>query len=541
VATVADLARALGDLRVATGRSYDRIAADAGLSRSTVHGMCNGATLPRLGSMRAFVMACGADPAPWDLAWQRVQRNARPLAPVLPASAADVSIRLRAWVTYYYQGRYPEEILLGNVALLEHQEATNRSVRLTELPAGIGGLIRCQLQVEAVTHYREIRVPIRSTEQFWALVLADMVLHREDRGTRRWLIEQTEKILAGGSSRRGREQLRLTWRMLFDVFQRTGPAAEAPWPLPALIHDVVQVTKGRPERFSAVMRWLLQVFDADADVRSGLRGALAAYERSKAVLERPPMRAAVMELQQRTSAGPGAAVHAPATLEPLKLGGYEFEAMCLPLTRADVDVLHGRQPPGGPEGDLPYLVELPDHAPDGALQHLLLDLIGRLRIATRSAADEQWAVPTVPEWLLLAGCQDEAGRYPWGPEPPTPRRANLRYPAAGLAAVLQPVRLHDAGAARTGAWDCCGNVHEIVEWRPGGFMRPDFRLSDLRLAGGSFRDLAANVSCRRFRRFVPAPGAPRGNVGLRLVKYRAEDAHRRRAALKRYHQKLQPE
>jgi hypothetical protein len=210
--------------------------------------------------------------------------------------------------------------------------------------------------------------------------------------------------------------------------------------------------------------------------------------------------------------------------------------MCCPLTLADVDLLHGRPHRSGHEGDLPYLVELPDHAPDEALQRLLLDLIGRLRITTRSTAGEQWAVPTVPEWPRLADCQDEASRYPWGRQPPTRHRANLRYPSAGATrSALQPVRRHSAGAARTGAWDCCGNVHEIVEWRPGSFMLPDFRVSDLRLAGGSFRDLAANVSCRRFRRFMPTPGERRGNVGLRLIKYRSEDAGRRHVALKRYH------
>ena len=140
-------------------------------------------------------------------------------------------------------------------------------------------------------------------------------------------------------------------------------------------------------------------------------------------------------------------------------------------------------------------------------------------------AEFDWDVPTVAEWLALAGC--ETSPYPWGVEPPTPDHANLRY--GTQKTTLQAVGLYSKGNSPHGAADCCGNAHEIV--------RVDF--SDtfprgFRLAGGCFQNPPA--PCNVFRPFRRQKGEEeiRRNVSVRLIRYSKKDAEKRSLALEEY-------
>ncbi|GAX57953.1 helix-turn-helix domain-containing protein [Streptomyces olivochromogenes] len=61
-----DLTRQLAELFHNGGWSIQRLAAESGLGRATVHGVINGTTdLPRSGTLKAFTEACGQKPEPW--------------------------------------------------------------------------------------------------------------------------------------------------------------------------------------------------------------------------------------------------------------------------------------------------------------------------------------------------------------------------------------------------------------------------------------------------------------------------------------------
>ena len=93
IQTREDLAGQLEALFQRDPRSIQRLAQDARLGPATLHGMINGTSLPRKGTLEAFVKECHEDPRPWLDARARVLRGDRQGA---RHSAAGPSRELRA-------------------------------------------------------------------------------------------------------------------------------------------------------------------------------------------------------------------------------------------------------------------------------------------------------------------------------------------------------------------------------------------------------------------------------------------------------------
>ncbi|GAA0436725.1 hypothetical protein Acor_50720 [Acrocarpospora corrugata] len=191
--------------------------------------------------------------------------------------------------------------------------------------------------------------------------------------------------------------------------------------------------------------------------------------------------------------------------------------MTYPLTVWEVDGLFQTQTDRPIALFYPYVFDL-SRSPSRPLAVVLADLIGRCQ--AKSPHDGWvWAVPTAAEWLALAGCQ-EGTDHPWGAEKIGPHHANLR---TGGRRRLEPVGIRPAGRSVTRTWDCLGNVHELVAWNE----------DDYRLAGGCMRNAPSQVDARRFRPLL-GEKLQRKNVGIRLIRYRVEDAERRMAVLRAY-------
>ncbi|MEV6176133.1 helix-turn-helix domain-containing protein [Streptomyces sp. NPDC052015] len=536
VHTAAELAHALLELREKAGRSYQSLAGATGLSTSTVHGMCTGRSLPRPDSLRLFTKACGADPEPWLKALVRVRRGqlrrgllrggsgwSRGTAqPAFPG--ADVTIRLAPWVNIWEQKSLCH-LPLRQVPGPEDAELTDISRPLAAFPLSLGPLKDSSVSVEAVAQYRGITVSVRSPEQFWALVGADIALARD--GNVLWLVRQSE-VLIGRNDPRQLRQLRLVWLTLFQLLLHSDAPEACDWPPRQIVEDVYHVTRARPTRAKKIMDWLLEVFPVTDIMGSRLRQAHERY-----VAERLPDVSHADALPFTRKLVPVGPVDVAVPGDGS--GGYTFQVMRSPLTVGDMTALWPERVEKGADPRLPYVLGAWDDERGDALGRFLKALIDRCLLKSGSEPGEKWiwAVPTAAEWLALSGCAADGRPYPWGAEPaPTPRHANLSFP--GRRPTVQPVERLPSGRTPAGVWDCCGNVHEVVEWRPDGLARAEPALSDLRLAGGSHRNGPANASCLTFRPFVRAPGASRRNVGLRLIRYRGEHTELRVEALRAF-------
>jgi hypothetical protein len=139
---------------------------------------------------------------------------------------------------------------------------------------------------------------------------------------------------------------------------------------------------------------------------------------------------------------------------------YEFRAMRYPLMVGDVDLILRRPP--SPGSTRPFVLAH-ERGADSAFGELWREITQIVNSVPRheDGEDWRWDIPTVAEWLTLAGCL--AQPFPWGHAPPTPEHANLEFDATTR---LSPVGTFVAGRSSAGIYDCCGGVNEIVRELP---------------------------------------------------------------------------
>jgi iron(II)-dependent oxidoreductase len=114
-------------------------------------------------------------------------------------------------------------------------------------------------------------------------------------------------------------------------------------------------------------------------------------------------------------------------------------------------------------------------------------------------------LPTEAEWEKAATWDQEAGAargYPWGPEPPTPDRANLDHGLLGPA----PAGAYPAGASPTGV---LGMLGDVWEWTASdfrgydGFVAHPYREYSEVFFGGDYKVLRGGSWATRARVATP--------------------------------------
>ncbi|MGW4638511.1 SUMF1/EgtB/PvdO family nonheme iron enzyme [Sphaerisporangium sp. NPDC004334] len=489
-------------------------------SSSSLHDYLKGHRYPNRDGLYYFVIACGESEAvaeQWGATWGLVEaRNLRPPA-VAASDEPDLSIRLKHLLDRYDMKFHsaPAHILRGDRKSLDADALGNVLAILETFIAG-GGV------VEAVTRFHRHGVRVTSIADFLAVLAADMVLHpaKQDPGSRLWLIEQSQKILKTKNQAR-KTQLRMTWVALLDLLRRASCETRTAWPIEQMVEDIVKKADNSASRFSSVTGLLFEVVRDDQVLREKLHRALGDEERKLTDEATPQMRHHFGRLRSLTRTYHRSDgydfVGRLKSVPGGDLCDYPFAAAAYPLTMGDaVRLLDGLELAEG-RASYPYVIELERPAPEEALTETLTRLLVQCNKKAYQSG-KMWALPTAAEWITLAGCEDRL--FPWGSEPADPLRANLTY-SREEEGRLQPVGTLPGGRSRHGIDDCCGNVHEIVEW-----CREPSRRAEYRLAGESFKSLAGHASCLRLRHLTQSSFS-RGNVGVRLVQIDIEDAEKR--------------
>ncbi|MBB5784542.1 hypothetical protein [Nonomuraea jabiensis] len=452
---------------------------------------------------------------------------------------ADLRIELDKWVIEFDQPRTgtddedteeePQKSLGPSELILRGLGPVQADKGLSALPSALGHLTESGINAELVTAFRRLSIPVRSATDFWAVLAADMTLYLARPGDLQWLVKETGQILMDPSS--NLEVVRRTWEVLFEHFLREHDAEASAWPVESIFDHFARWAGTHADRFHVFMRWLQQVVPHDRSLWSAIRRAVEAHERGLPAKTAWDMRVVVRKEKSLASHrfAPLPSAFSPDIDLIPKIDGicpYEFEAMRFPLKNEEAATVLPGRPLRLPALEEPYIIDLPrtgSRSTEVELRAFLHELIMGC-VELDPGAPGVWAVPTPAEWLALAGCAALDKQYPWGPERPTPDRANLYYGGRRTDYRVERVGSRLSGASPHGIRDCCGNVHELVEWRVDGT-----RLGDFRLAGGCFSSSPKWSYSTHFRPLIPHSSSRR-NVGIRLIRYNPVHTNLRKSA-----------
>ncbi|MET0423784.1 MAG: hypothetical protein ABW046_07920 [Actinoplanes sp.] len=536
-----ELRRALDELHARQGRpSRRRIAnlLNGRLSHTAVGDVLRGkrTTLPTM-LLVVDVLHGDHDRAVFERLWRAANDSPHPAdEPAADPGPAGVRIFSGQWMDYLLNGNVSDDLFRGAAAAAVSPVLAPLEQFILDKPDGIA--------VDVHTRIGNRVFPARSVPRLWAIMLVDSVLSHDPIASRRWLLSETDKILARTADERAgrgesREQADEVWNWLFTTYLRPGGPghADAPDLLSLLLADARVVAGNDANKHFRIFNFLRQVCETDPECTRLILATLRRHEDSLPASTPPASRIKVQTLIWRTSEAAGRGQPMTAKFQPDLIDipaarpgpgdrppalDYPFQAMRHPLTVGDVDAILQRQPEPAVNPRTPKVFTgrrpgMSDHRVFAELTKQLTDIVTRCQMDSED--DWQWAVPTGAEWLVLAGCVDHP--YPWGDHPPTRDLANLHF--SGEPAKLMPVGIYGRSGSPYGADDCCGGVHELVLTGRNEHMPSDFRL-----AGASYRSPPQNSSCQKLRTLSTGEGdVSRRNLGLRLIRYHRRDSDAR--------------
>jgi len=537
------LRRALADLCASHGQPSSREISkrlDGKLSHTTINNVLRYRGRVSLGNLRLVVgaLAGESDRTRLDDLWY-ADNGGRPVDG-LPPIGGPVGVRIfsAAWMPYLLQNKSVSDQLLRGCSATEVQPAL----------APIEDFVRDKpdgIAAEVQTEFGDQTYRVHSVPQLWAVMLVDSVLAYPET-SQNWLVGETEKILKQSekATGRAREQIDEVWRWLFTTYLRRGGPGQwlAPNLLDELLGSALDISGNDANRLFRIFDFLRRTGSADPAFGHQIVTVLREYEAKLPEDAPEPVRSKVRTLIWRAGRG-GNGEQTPIPTfarDPVDVSAstygdrqyplsYSFQAMKHPLTVSDVAAILLTPPDPSVTPDTPKVFTarrpgMTDERVFAELTKQLTDIVTRCQAGNEE--DWCWAIPTAAEWLVLSGCLDSP--YPWGDEAPTRNRANLYFPPDEPR--LKEIGLHPSGRSLVGAHDCCGGVQEIV------LVGAEQRMpADYRLAGASYRSPDQNADCRKLRPLtsVDRSGRSRQNLGLRLIRYRREDAAARWTELSR--------
>lgn len=532
---LAELRERLAELRNRyQGRStYRDIAKATGeLSYTTVFDVLQCKRVPTWDSLKIVVRTLGGDPVSFIELYRRIKRqdDRSVAADHQPAEEGPAHIRVAstAWSGLLERDGVSEGLLRGI-------PADQISPDLAPLDAFVRHSLPA-IDIDVDTGYPSRTFRIDSVEHFWIIMLVDSILHDAPVGLQRWLLRETDAILH--REQQFKHHLADVWRWLFEMQMEAADNATIATSVEMVIAEAISESAGDHNRLYRTFAFFLDILKDAPEVVRVVKEALERHDDSvrrtgggPAMLGR--IRALIATAEHTLYGRNRSAIAFKPDLVSIpsdKICDYDFQVMRFPLTVANVDAILRRR---SEQGLVKPFVLTHERDGDSPFRGLWKELTHILSSLPRQAGDEtwRWDIPTVAEWITFAGCADQ--RYPWGNEPPTPERANIRFDATTR---LSPVGTYVAGKSPHGVYDCCGGVHELVRELPHQQFESDEKFAGaFRLAGGSYLSPPQAVDCQRFRHLTErSRGSRPSTVGLRLVAYRDADEARRWASLRAF-------
>lgn len=429
-----------------------------------------------------------------------------------------------AWALQIWFSQFHPTLLQDDKLTQQLFEETPSSINndlIAPLFSTIDALRRKRRRVGGISAFSPNVVrSILSPEDFATALLADLFVQPSNRGHLRWVIRETSKITQDTAKSR-RENAERIWKELAERYLNPQSSEHRAGLQESLHEDIRTALRDKPNRMYPFFQLLWptvakcpEVIRGFTDFLEGLRKELG--DANPALLER----LIVLQGQGERLARPTGSMHFRPKVVNIPADDrcdYSFEAMQTPLTKDQFASLCGTGQAEVRHPYEPHLLGPWEWASRSGQEDRYPQVAAEIRAILESCEHTahrpgyRWHVPTVAEWLRLAGCENHD--YPWGDADPNPNQANLAF--HGVVRRIKPVGTYPKGQSIFGADDCCGNVHELA-W--GGRLE---RLPvDSRLMGGCYltRVERMHSSCRRIRLLSKREPDPRRNVGLRLVR-----------------------
>ncbi len=416
--------------------------------------------------------------------------------------------------------------------LMEGNPLTPRDEPLHTLVQAISATLEADLAVEIYSHRRGVSQPLKSADDFLIILLAEIAM--KSAGPLKWLIKETIQELRKDRAKPETVIYRV-WSYICRTFCSHQSPLHSPEVLSRIVSAAIELAAGR--NYDTLYRFFSFLYGRLEGDSTSIRRVAQLLEKYDKKLGNNASPDFLERLKLLIGTGIVTATHGVDDIPPFRpdlvtipagqLCDYQFEAMVDPLRNIDYSQIRGVRT-REQRALHPYVFRVVSED-ERTLFNLLsseVQAIVRLCNQFEGAEDLVWDVPTLCEWLSLAGCEGQP--YPWGTEPPTPAHANLFY---GGPNRLRPVGTHPLGNSIHGTHDCCGNVHEII--RIGNAQEAEFP-SGYRLAGSCYLTSSQLGSCHIVRPFRTRREDNRHNVGLRLVRFDKGALAQRETALSRF-------